>query len=51
MLTETRNTFVQLVRLGIGTSEDIPALEGVDWQAVKDMATEQGLLGVMLDGV
>lgn len=51
LMTKIQDTFLQLVRLGIGTSEDIPALEGVDWQAVEDLATEQGLLGVLLDGV
>ena len=51
MLTKIQDTFLHLVRLGIGTSEDIPLLEGVDWQAVEDLANEQGLLGVMLDGV
>lgn len=51
MLTKIQDTFLHLVRLGIGTSEDIPVLEGVDWQAVEDLANEQGLLGVMLDGV
>ena len=51
MNTKIQDTFLQLVRLGIGTSEDIPVLEGMDWQAVEDLANEQGLLGVMLDGV
>ena len=51
MNTKIQDTFLQLVRLGIGTSNDIPALEDVDWQAVEDLANEQGLLGVMLDGV
>ena len=51
MNTKIQDTFLRLVRLGIGTLEDIPALEGVDWHAVEDLANEQGLLGVMLDGV
>lgn len=50
-MTKIQDTFVRLVRLGIGTSEDIPALEDVDWQAVEDLASDQGLLGVLLDGV
>ena len=51
MNSKIQDTFLQLVRLGIRTSEDIPVLEGVDWQALEDLANEQGLLGVMLDGV
>jgi len=51
MNTKIQDKFLQLVRLGIGTSNDIPALEDVGWQAVEDLANEQGLLGVMLDGV
>ena len=42
---------MQLVRLGIGASEDVHKLEGVDWYAVEDLANEQRLLGVLLDGV
>lgn len=42
---------MRLLRLGIGTSEDIPTLDGVNWFNLERLANEQGLLGVMLDGV
>ena len=46
-----QDAFLQLVRLGIATSEAIPSLAGLDWKAVEKLANEQGLLSVMLDGV
>ena len=50
--------FLQLVRLGVGC-EAVPGstfqvsgpLPVEDWQALEALANEQGLLGVMLDGV
>ena len=44
-----------MVRLGLGcadfSSDVIPQLPAKDWQALENIANEQGLLGVMLDGV
>ena len=58
MNTKIQDTFLQLVRLGIGNDpvsgfkfQVSSSLSAVDWQAVEDVANEQGLLGVMLDGV
>ena len=51
MNKELEESFISLVRLGIGTSEVIPTIDSVEWQAMDDLANEQGLLGVILDGV
>lgn len=45
-----RDNFLRLVRLGIGHSAE--SLSGpVDWDEVETLATKQGLLGVLLDGI
>lgn len=45
-----RDNFLRLVRLGIGHSAE--SLSGpVDWGVVEALATKQGLLGVVLDGI
>lgn len=45
-----RDNFLRLVRLGIGHSAE--SLSGpVDWGEVEALATKQGLLGVVLDGI
>lgn len=56
MSIEIRDYFLRLVRLGIGC-EAAPSFEVSgplsveDWQALENLANEQGLLGVMLDGL
>lgn len=44
------HTFLQLVRLGVGHSA-VQLCEPVDWNAIESLATKQGLLGVVLDGI
>ena len=44
-------SFLQLIRLGIGTSKDVKIPKDTDWQAVKTLADEQGLSAVILDGI
>ena len=53
MSTDSHELFLRLVRLGIGRTDDmdIPQLSVADWQVLETLANEQGLLGVMLDGV
>ena len=55
MTTNFHELFLRLVRLGLGcadySSDLIPQLSVKDWQALENIANEQGLLGVMLDGV
>lgn len=50
-----KEIFLRLVRLGLGcadySSDLIPQLSVKDWQVLENIANEQGLLGVMLDGV
>ena len=50
-MTKIQDTFLQLVRLGLGALDLVPEFDAADWQSLEDMANEQGLLGVMLDGV
>lgn len=53
MDTDLRDIFLQLLRLGIGLGDnaEIQRLSVKDWQELVGMANEQGLLGVMLDGM
>lgn len=56
MSTNFQDIFLQLVRLGIGCEAGVSLsvsgpLSLADWQALEELANEQGLLGVMLDGV
>lgn len=55
MKNEIVNLFLYLVRLGIGHSDaaerDVfPQLSAEGWEALKDLATEQGLTAVVMDG-
>lgn len=45
-----QETFLSLVRMGIGHSESNPH-EAIDWQAIQALATEQGLYAIILDGI
>ena len=56
MSMDLQDIFLHLVRLGIGgeAGASLPMagpLSVADWQALENLANEQGLLGVMLDGV
>lgn len=51
MDTNLHELFIQLVRVGIGATESATIPEGVDWEALKGLASEQGLLAVVLDGM
>ena len=46
---ETKNSFLSLVRLGIGHNSVLPDV--IDWQAIKALADKQGLTAVVLDGL
>ena len=49
-LQDTYKTFLSLVRLGIGHYSDrLP--ESIDWIAIKELAAEQGLTAIVLDGI
>lgn len=45
------DTFLQLVRLGIGTSKDAKFSKDFDWAELKALADVQGLTAVVLDGL
>lgn len=49
--TDIHKAFLQLVRIGIGTSKDVKIPHEIDWPAVKDLAERQGLGAVVLDGI
>ena len=44
-------TFLQLIKLGIGTSKDAKISKDVDWDLLKALADVHGLTAVVLDGV
>lgn len=53
MFTNLQESFIQLVRLGIGISRtDVAAItDRVDWTQMKALADAQGLTAVVLDGL
>lgn len=46
-----RDTFLQLIRLGIGTSKDAKISKNINWIEIKALAERQGLSAVVLDGI
>lgn len=50
-LNSIYKSFLQLVRLGIGTSKDAKISDDIDWAAMKALADKQGLTAIVLDGV
>lgn len=44
-------SFLQLVRLGIGTSKNVKISNRIDWVRLKTLADEQGLSAVILDAL
>ena len=50
MENNIKEAFLALVRLGIGYPAVIPSVN-LDWTALQDLAVQQGLNGVVLDGV
>ena len=49
--TDLKSTFLQLVRLGIGTSKDAKISKDIDWGSVETLAEKQGMLGIIYDAV
>ena len=50
MVTNVKNTFLSLIRLGIG--HPVPDRFGkIDWKATEALAKQQGLLAILVDGV
>lgn len=50
MIKDSHNSFLNIVRLGIGHST-CAYLEPVNWNEIKALADEQGLFAVVLDGI
>lgn len=56
MTTELQKVFLSLIRLGIGTDNSISidsriTFQNIDWDALQDLANEQGLSAIVVDGV
>lgn len=51
MEPESKDIFLKLVRLGIGTSVDVSMIDIALWEDIKTFAEQQGLSGVVLDGI
>lgn len=49
MLSVNKDSFLSLVRMGIGHSCVLPNV--VDWQGVKKLADKQGLTAIVVDGI
>ena len=49
--SKLKDTFLQLIRLVIGTSKDVKFLNDVNWSQFKALADAQGLTAVVLDGI
>lgn len=51
MLNSLNETFLALVRLGIGNTATVSLPDSIDWNAIEALAKQHGLLGVLVDGV
>ena len=51
MSTGLHDSFLQLVKLGIGTSKDAKISKEIDWAQMKALAEEQELSAVILDSI
>lgn len=49
MQSANKDSFLSLVRMGIGHSSALPDV--LDWQAIKTLADKQGLTAVVVDGI
>lgn len=45
------NSFLKIARVGIGVSSGDFTLEDVDWESLRTIAQEQGILSVVADGI
>ena len=48
---DLKNTFLSLVRLGIGNASAARMPENIDWNALEALAAQHGLSAVLVDGV
>ena len=47
----TIDDFLQIVRLGIGTSKHVSLSNHINWKSIEALAARQGLLAIVLDGI
>lgn len=47
---ETKEAFLEIVRLGIGKERSFAIPKSIDWNVIKSLADEQGLSAIVLDG-
>lgn len=50
-MTDLQNSFILLVRLGLGLSKDARVPKNLDWRSLMGLAAEQGLSAIVLDGI
>ena len=50
-MTDIYDKFFQLLRLAIGSSDDIPQILKEEWRGIYEIAQKQSLLGVVFDGI
>lgn len=50
-MTTLHQSFLQLVRLGIGTSNEVAIPERIDWNELMALAAKQGLSAIVIDGL
>lgn len=50
-LNINKETFLSLVRYGIGKASDIRTLKETDWRLIQIIAEQQGLSAIVLDGI
>ena len=51
LTTELKEALISLVRLGIGKASEVQVPEQMDWEALQDLANEQGLAAIVVDGL
>ncbi len=49
--TDLKDTFLQLVRLGVGKAATVTLPNHIDWDEVETLAERQGMLGIIYDAV
>lgn len=49
--SDIHESFLQLVKLGIGTANSVNIPNNMDWQSLKALADRQGLTAIVLDGI
>ena len=51
MQSKNKEAFLNIIRLGIGATTNAPLPDHVDWEAIETIATKQGLLAILVDGI